>query len=502
MKITRIGEETVSQETNGLSKEDKKTQAVAQSLFADFGKPRGSKGATVGSNRMFSVLGNVATVLNVFKGVEMLFPFQTGIKGGSFLGLMAVLFGSMRIGSNSDYLRAYKEAGRIASPEEIEIARAMYRENQFLGLRTFTSFASTLGFAVNDILQISVSHNSSLLFYMGTIGSLISGVLFGLYALVFIWRKIKGFVQLEKGNSIRAQLLQSNNPLFSLREMIDKEIDAQQASLSEENLKTLVEQEGKLWLKKLSKSARSLGLDNSFLQQANHKEYMDKVLLSNPSLEEKSFLNDVIPKGKISFIGYQIAARNKERQLKLEMRQLLGDEAMTAFENGDQESLKTILESANWKRWGAKWKNVLITTLGLIGILTTAGGFFLFGGAFLGVITMLYGVTGIIWIAMRDGALFMKQLKEQTMGKKDKVIFAISMLLNLITLVGLTTLMFFSAAIFPYLAPLTISLLWLLINLCMVRMMRNSSLEEEKNKTTRKEEMEAKLSFLKMLIPS
>jgi hypothetical protein len=364
-------------------------------------------------------------------------------------------------------------------------AQAQIVQNLFLsagstGLSVLRFFAVVQ--EVSHLLKDPIVFSSAALTAQ-TVTSWISGACFTLYYAIYSWRLCKTLIGLGNGSGLREELLRGSNPLKALEKEVDLRMYAEESHTMEE-FKDIALTEGAAWLEKLEKEAESRDETVPWKPTLeSRKDYARQLFLNRPEwmmgqMGVTANFGELGPQGKLVRFGRFIAAQRLCAKIENDFERLLGSEAVEAAKKNDPVEFKKALESANWSHWGPQWKTVLKLGLAIVAASALITGTILTGGIPLGILLLLFGVSGIIWIILSDGSLFKSAWESGDVRKRDKFLVYLSVALSIAAIGGLITMSVLSGGVPLYLASLVLATSWLVVNgramFCMIDSQRRA----------------------------
>lgn len=386
--------------------------------------------------------------------------------GMPLMGLTSILYAAIGLGWAFDSYKQMKAYQKIGDHEGVASARLQIFQNLLLSVgstalvvtRAFGATAEISQLLKDPIVLSSAAHAAQ------TAANWISGVSFVIYYVIHIYRLCQTLIGLEKGSELRTRLLASRDPLKEF----EKEIDLRmynEGSYTVQQLKDMALEEGAAWLEKIEK-------EHEVPWEATlegRKEYAKELFQQNPHWMMSQMgvtlnFDSLNPEQKLVRFGRFIADQRKCAKIENDLERLLGPDALEAARKNDPAAFKKALEAASWSTWGPQWKTALKLGLALVGISALILGTFMTGGIPLGVLLLISGISGIIWIILSDGSLFKTQWQSGEMRKRDKFLIYFSAALSLVALSGLITLTALSGGLTIYAASLILTTAWLIVN--------------------------------------
>ncbi|MBS0647879.1 MAG: hypothetical protein JSS10_01485 [Verrucomicrobia bacterium] len=402
---------------------------------------------------------------NIPDAVTILFMKIT-YGGMPLIGLTSILYVAIGLGWAFDSYKQMKAYRKIGDSESAATAGVQIFQNLFLSLGSTALVVMRAFAATEEISQLlkkpmvfsSAAHAAQ------TAANWISGISYVIYYAIHIFRLCKTLMSLEQGSQLRAQLLASKDPFKEF----EKEVDLRmyhESSSTVQQLKDMALEEGAAWLEKIEK-------ENEVPWKPtleSRKEYVRELFRQNPAWMMSQMgvtlhFENLSPEQKLVRFGRFIADQRRCAKVENDLERLLGPEALEAARKQDPAAFKKALETASWNAWGPQWKTTLKLGLALVGVAALIAGTVLTGGVPLGVLLLLFGVSGIIWIILSDGSLFKTQWQSGEMRKRDKFLIYFSTVLSLVAMGGLITLTALSGGITIYAASLVLAAAWLVVN--------------------------------------
>lgn len=171
------------------------------------------------------------------------------------------------------------------------------------------------------------------------------------------------------------------------------------------------------------------------------------------------------PMGKVIAFGRFIGEKRLAAKIGNDLKRQLGPEAFEAFIKGDRAEFEKGLKSARWSEWGVRWKTVLKIGLAIASAAAMIAGVVCTGGLALSVVLLVLGVIGLLWIVFFDGAAFKAQWESGKVGKWDKFVVGLSVVLSAISLGALIAFTVLSGGAPLFVAGVIFAATWMVITL-------------------------------------
>jgi hypothetical protein len=389
--------------------------------------------------------------------------------GAPLIGLTSLLYCMIGVGRARDSYKKMKGLEKLGDTFEANVAKAQIVINScFASGSAALSIVRVFG-AIQELFSLLKNPLviSSTLMAVKTSALVICTVL---YVLAYaIYAGLQGLVlyDLSKGDELREKLIKSKNPIEALRQHIDFEM-FKESNFTQEECIEMVLEEGASWLKKLEKEGKEFPWkptdesrrDHAYMLFRNNPEFM------MAEMGKPIGFDNMSPEGKMVRFGQYIGEKRLAAKIENELTRQLGPDAMEVFnqETPDQSAFVAALKSADWSELGIRWKTVAKIVLSVVCAAAVIGGSFFSGGLALGIPLLILGVTGLLWIALTDGAAFMSQWKLGEIRKWDKFLVVFSILLNLVAIGTLTAFTVLSGGTPIYIAGIIFTAAWLIIN--------------------------------------
>lgn len=391
-----------------------------------------------------------------------------GHSGAPLIGLTSLLYCLIGVGRARDNYKKMNDLNKIGDTFGANVAKAQIVINSFFASGSaFLAIVRVFGAITElfDLLKNPLVISSAL--EIVKTGALVVSVI--LYVLAYaIYAGLQGLVlyDLSKGDELREKLISSKNPVEALRQHIDLEMFKK--TFTQEECIEMALEEGAGWLEKLEKEVEEFPWkptdesrrDHAYMLFRNNPEFM-MAEMGKPTGFDK-----LTPEGKMVRFGRFIGEKRLAAKIENDLTRQLGPDAMEAFnkETPDNNAFVAALKSASWSEWGIRWKTVTKIALSVVCAAAVIGGSFFSGGLALGIPLLILGVTGLLWIALTDGAAFMSQWKSGEMSKWDKFLVGFSTLLNLIAIGTLIYFTILSGGAPIYIAMVIFAAAWLIVN--------------------------------------
>jgi hypothetical protein len=387
-----------------------------------------------------------------------------GHTGAPLIGLTSLLYCMIGVGRARDSYKKMNDLEKIGDTFGANVAKAQIAINGFFASGSaFLAIVRVFG-AITELFDLLKSPLaiSSALVALHTGALVISMILYvSAYA---IYTGLQGLVlyDLSKGDELREKLISSKNPVEALREHIDLEM--LKKTFTQEECIEMALEEGAVWLEKLEKEVETFPWDPTdesrrdhvYMLFRNNPEFMMAEMGKPPGFDK------LTPEGKMVRFGRFIGEKRLAAKIENDLIRELGPDAMVAFNKGGD--FVAALKSASWSQWGVRWKTVTKIALAVVCAAAVVAGSFFSGGLALGIPLLVLGVTGLLWIALTDGAAFMSQWKSGEISKWDKFLVGFSMALNLIAIGTLIYFTVLSGGAPIYIAMVVFAAAWLIVN--------------------------------------
>lgn len=386
--------------------------------------------------------------------------------GASLVGLTSLLYCVIGVGRAWDSLKKMKDLEKIGDTFGADVAKAQIAINSFVAAGcTALSFVRVFD-AVTELLMLLKNPLvlSSAVVTVKTVALVASVVMYVLSYAVFAGLQGLVLYGLSQGDELRERVINSTDPVKELKQHINKEMWAGSRFSTKECIDMALE-EGAAWLEKLEKEVPCNQTDESrrdliYKLFEKHPEYMTGEMGIPIGFDEMT------PVGKMVRFGQFIGEKRLEAKIKNELTRQLGPDAMEVFykESPDRNAFVAALKSASWSEWGVRWKAVAKIALCVVCSAAVVAGSFFSGGLALGIPLLILGVTGLLWIALMDGAAFISQWKSGEIRKWDKFLVGFSIFLNLVAIGTLTAFTVLSGGAPLYIGGVIFAAGWLIIN--------------------------------------
>jgi len=416
----------------------------------------------------FHAIADASLFLRNFPdAISMLFMKVMSVGGAPLVGFTSILYTAIGLGWAYDSYKQMRASEKIGDTEGAKRACVQIAQNLLLsvgssGLSVLRFFAVVQ--EVSQLLKDPIVLSTAAL-TAEKAASWISGVSFAIYYAIHVWRLCKIILDLEKGGSLRENLLKNSDPLKAFEKEVDRRMYTE-GSYTGEELEEIALEEGAAWLEKLEKETKTAPWSSDL---EGRKEYARELFLNHPEwmtgqMGETAHFKQLGPEGKLIHFGRFIAQQRLCAKIENDLERLLGTDALEAAKKNDPAALKKALEATNWTSWGAQWKTILKLGLAIVGVSALIAGTILTGGIPLGVLLLLFGISGIIWIVLSDGSLFKSAWESGETRKRDKFLIYLSTALSIAAIGGLITLSVLSGGVPLYLASLVLASAWLVVN--------------------------------------
>lgn len=391
-----------------------------------------------------------------------------GHTGAPLIGLTSLLYCMIGVGRARDNYKKMNDLNKIGDTFGANVAKAQIVINSFFASGSaFLAIVRVFGAITElfDLLKNPLTISSALVAV--NTGAIVVSVI--LYVLAYaIYAGLQGLVlyDLSKGDELREKLISSKNPVEALRQHIDLEMFKK--TFTQEEYIEMALEEGAVWLEKLEKEFETFPWDktdesrrdHAYMLFRNNPEFMMAEMGNPPGFDK------LTPEGKMVRFGRFIGEKRLAAKIENDLIRQLGPDAMEVFdkEAPDNSAFVAALKSASWSEWGVRWKTVTKIALSVVCAAAVIGGSFFSGGLALGIPLLILGVTGLLWIALTDGAAFMSQWKSGEMSKWDKFLVGFSIMLDLIAIGTLIYFTILSGGAPIYIAMVVFAIAWLIVN--------------------------------------
>ncbi len=409
---------------------------------------------------------------NFSDGIGMLSSHNLSIGGSPLVGLTSVLYAGIGPLWVYDSYKNMKACERNGDAEGSATARAQILENISLSIASAAltiqrgfGIVQELFFHFKDVMVLPTAATAVL-----AVASWFSAAFFTIYYAMYSWRLCQVLRGLSKGDALREKILGSKNPLSAFNREVNERMYNEKAGKTEKDYTKIALEEGALWLEKLEKEAKIRGKNVPWEPTLeSRKEHAEKLFLKYPQWmmgEMGKTINwdHYDARGKITRFGEFVATKRLREKIENDLRRALGPDALEATKKNDPVVLKTALESADWSHWGIRWKTVIKIALAMIGTAAIVTGTVMMGGIPLGVLLLLFGIGGIVWILVNDGAVFKSQWESGDVRKRDKFLIYFSFALSVLAIGGLIALSVMTGGLPIYIASIVLATAWLTVN--------------------------------------
>ncbi len=417
--------------------------------------------------KLYDAVADVSLALRTIPvALAEIFGYALGLIGAPLIGLTSLLYCMIGVGRARDSYKKMNDLNKIGDTFGASVAKAQIVINSFFAsgsaalavVRVFGAITELFDLLKNPLVI------SSALVAVKTAALVISVILYvGAYA---IYAGLQGLVlyDLSKGDELREKLISSKDPIEALRQHIDLEM--WKKTFTKEECRDMALEEGAGWLKKLEKEFETFPWDPT---DESRRDHVYKLFEKNPEfmmaeMGKPPGFDKLPPEDKMVRFGRFIGDKRLAAKIENDLIRGLGPDAMEAFNKGDKNAFVAGLKSASWSEWGVRWKTVTKIALSVVCAVAVVAGSFFSGGLALGIPLLVLGVSGLLWIALTDGAAFMSQWKTGEMSKWDKFLVGFSTLLNLIAIGTLIYFTVLSGGAPIYIAGIVFAAAWLIVN--------------------------------------
>ncbi len=282
-----------------------------------------------------------------------------------------------------------------------------------------------------------------------------SSILFAIsYALSGL-RTMIDLIYWLKGREWRQTLVRAENPSQTLYRELKKRVRPIQQmngeALKEEGLKA-----GARWLEKVEAASKGK------LKIKNKKEVFRKLVINDPTIISRligRFSRSINANQELIRFGKYMALQNECAHFEADCIRKLGKTALEAIKTGDTEALKKALEVKEWIGMSAK---IAVAVLG-IGIMIALA--IVVTNSPIGVALILAGVAALAMMFISDTKSLKEYLQNGAFKGRDRLFFYFTLILSVISFLGLVTLTIATGGIAPFLISLILAATWLIINL-------------------------------------
>lgn len=420
----------------------------------------------------FHAIADASLFLRSFPdAISMLSTRVMSVGGAPLVGFTSILYTAIGLGWAYDSYKEMKACEKIGDIEGANRARVQIVRNLFLSLGS--AWLAVLRFfavvqEVSQLLKDPIVFSTAAMTAQKA-ASWISGVSFAIFYAINSWRLCKTLIDLSNGSALREKILQSDNLLKAFEEEVDERM-YNEGSYTCEELEEIALEEGAAWLEKLEIEAKTRNEKVSWNPDLeSRKEYARELFLTHPEwmtgqMGKTVNFDKFSPEGKLVHFGRFMASQRLCAKIENDLERFLGPDVLEAAKKNDPAELKKALEATNWSHWSPQWKTVIKLGLAIVGISALIAGTVLTGGIPLGVLLLLFGVSGIIWIILSDGSLLKSAWESGEIRKRDKFLIYFSMVLSIAAIGGLITLSVMSGGVPLYLASLVLASAWLVAN--------------------------------------
>lgn len=384
------------------------------------------------------------------------------------VGFTSVLGCVTGVGRARDSLRQMRDYERIGDTTGAHFARAQIVENSFLvggsaglaGVRIFGAI-QVLCQLLSEPIVLSPAWAT-----VQAVSSWISTALFSIFYLLFAGRQVATLIGLSKGDEFREKLLQSSDQIQALKDHIDIEM-FNGSAFTEDECTEMALQEGANWLKKLEKKGEEFPWEPT---DESRREHALALFLSHPEfmmaeIDKPYGFDRLSPEGKMIAFGRFVGEKRLCEKIVHDLKRELGPEAVEALVKEDRIALEKGLKSARWSEWGIRWKTVLKIGLAVASMAALIAGVIVTGGLALSIALLVLGVVGLLWIVFFDGTSFKAQWASEKVGKWDKFVVGLSVVLSAVSLGALITLTVLSGGAPLFIAGVIFAAAWMVVTL-------------------------------------
>jgi hypothetical protein len=390
-------------------------------------------------------------------GLNMLVPELRGVSlgGAPWAALTSVPYTVIGLSWAANSLNQKRYAERIHDTEGAFLATAEIGQNLSMSAGSL-GLSGVRGFAIAQEIAAAIHHPLTLPAAAKIFQSCCSwafAAFFTIYYAIYAWKICQMLRGLSKGDNLRRQLLSKDNPLAELEGHVQLDVYKSVSNTERKEAINIGIEEGALWLKKIAKEARK----NNLPVHWDESEEALKTL-------SKEFLLKAVGEDNLVLFGLMIAEKKLYALKEAVLTRELGSDAIAAAKENNPVKFKEALEATSWTRWGPRVKAVIKLVLIATAAAAIIAGTIMSGGVALGVLTLLFGISGVIWIILDDGAALKDQIASGNVGKWDKFTVVAALVTSVIAISGLIAVSVLTGGLPLYIGSMILVTAWLLIN--------------------------------------
>lgn len=396
-------------------------------------------------------------------GVRTIAGNSAGLGGASFTAMTSLLFAPVSAVEVYESVKEIKHGREIRDKTAVTTAKMKLVERASLAAGSALLLGDRVMGIANEVAGVAhqpIQWSSGALALQACLNFL-SSAMFLIYYTVYGSSLVLKLTRLWKGRELREELQAQPYAIERLKNRVKGQIAQEVRTMTEEQLKEMAVDEGSLLLKR---TARGMKKEPSWNKSDQaRREKAEELLRRAPVLMQQemglppSFLEGVRTDELVRF-GMMIAHKRCAAKYENEYNRLLGPEAVEAAKEGNEAKFKELLGSLSWKKDAIK---LGLTVIGFVSVILAMA---LSGGTALGVVLILSGIAGLIWIFLSDGEAFKKQWAEGLVKKRDKWIIVMSVVLSVVSLAGLIALSVASGGVVPFAISIALTSAWFIVN--------------------------------------